>query len=526
MNSLSFKASAREIKCLIGFSITSIIQLSSRSWIFCLRKEKELKNLFISIDPVYASIFITSKTPRSFLSANFVEFLRKHLLNFEISDVIQKGAERIVTLILKQQRGKMEEVCRLIVEIMEKRSNIIVTDKNGKILESAKHIAKNIRKIAPNIMYTPPPSKELDLFTSPLSKLEKAYEEKRVKQILGWDAFLNDCVTSNKEFIELVRNIRCAFDNQNLQFRLYTNGKKYFIYPVELPYLCLKASPDILWEYYVEKPSQEVLRQEKERINKLIDRRVEKICKIREDVGKGIRECEQKEIYKKWGENLLSVPESSNRGLRNIQVIDIYTQKPINIPLKENKTLVENAQYYFKKYKKLSITKGNLEKKGKEIEKELEFFKQIKFDIENVHSVEELNSLKGLFRQDKRQKEVHPREVVEQLKIDGFTIFIGKNAIGNDIVTMDMANPADFWFHVRNYPGAHIIIRNEKKLKELPESIIMKAAKLAATHSANKNAYVDVDYTQKKYVRKPKGAKKGMVTYTHFHTIRVENVAP
>jgi len=522
MNSLSFKASTREIKYLIGFSITSIIQLNARSWIFCLRKKKEWKNLFISIDPVYASIFVTSKISHG-LSTNFVDFLRKHLLNFEISDVIQKGAERIVTLILKQQRGEAKEIYQLIVEIMEKRSNIIIADKDGKIRESAKHILKNIRKIVPGAKYTPPPSKELDLFTSSLSQLEGAYEEEKVKQILGWDAFLNNCVKSKEEFIQFIRHVRCAFDEQNLQFRFYTNGKKYFIYPIELPYMFLKASPDILWEYYVEKPLQGVVRQGKERLNKLIDKKAGRICKIRKDVEKGIKECEQKEIYKRWAENLLSIPEPLNRGLKDIQVIDIYSQKPITILLKENRTLVENAQYYFKKYKKLNRTKGNLEKRGKGIEKELEFLQQIKFDVENAHSVEELNRLKGLLKQEKKRKKVHPKEVVEQLKIGGFTTFIGKNAIGNDIVTMDMANPTDFWFHVRACPGAHVVIRNEKKLKELPEGIIMEAARMAAVHSANKNAYVDVDYTQKKYVRKPKGAKKGMVIYAHFHTIRVEN---
>ena len=125
MNSLSFKASTREVKYLIGFSITSIIQPNARSWIFCLRKKKEWKNLFISIDPVYASIFVTSKISHG-LSTNFVDFLRKHLLNFEISDVIQKGAERIVTLILKQQRGEAKEIYRLFVEIMEKRRDQVL----------------------------------------------------------------------------------------------------------------------------------------------------------------------------------------------------------------------------------------------------------------------------------------------------------------------------------------------------------------------------------------------------------------
>jgi len=524
MNSLSFKTSIGEIKYLVGFDIINIIQFDKTSLSFCLKKNEEKSNLFINIHPVYASIFVTSKIPHHSLSTNFVDFLRKRLLNFKIYKVIQQGAERIVTLTLREKRGEIEQIYHLIVEIMGKRSNIIVTDKNEKILESAKHIVKNIRKITPSIRYTPPPSKELDLFTSSFSQLEKAYQEKKLKQILGWDTFLNNCVKDKEEFIKFVEYIRCAFDKQNLKFKLYTDGKKYFIYPIDLAYTFVKDSSDILWEYYVEKPLQELVKQGKENLNKLIKKKLNKIHKLKKNVEKGIKECEQKELYKRWAENLLSIHKPQRKNLKNIQTMDIYSHSSINVPLKENKTLIENAQYYFKKYKRLNKGEDNLKKRKENIERELKFLQQVSFDIENVYSLKELNYLKNLFKPEKKQKKAHIDEVVKQLKIDEFTTLMGKNAIGNDMVTMSMANPTDFWFHVKDYPGAHIIIRNEKRLKELPQEVIMKAAKMVAKNSANRNTYVDVDYTQKRHVRKPKGAKKGMVVYTHFYTIRVNNV--
>jgi predicted ribosome quality control (RQC) complex YloA/Tae2 family protein len=289
----------------------------------------------------------------------------------------------------------------------------------------------------------------------------------------------------------------------------------------------VKTSSDILWEYYIEKPLQEVVKQGKESLNKLIEKKLNKIYKLKKDIEKGIKgikECEQEELYKRWAENLLSIPRPQRRNLKNIQTIDIYSHSSINIPLKENKTLIENAQYYFKKYKRLNKGENNLKKRKENIERELKFLQQVSFDIENAYSLKELNYLKNLFKPEKKRKKPHIDEVVKQLKIDEFTALMGENAIGNDIVTMSMANPTDFWFHVKDYPGAHIIIRNEKGLKELPQQVTMKAAKMVAKNSANRNTYADVDYTQKRYVRKPKGAKKGMVTYTHFYTIRVKNV--
>ncbi|MFN3699111.1 MAG: NFACT RNA binding domain-containing protein, partial [Dictyoglomus sp.] len=202
------------------------------------------------------------------------------------------------------------------------------------------------------------------------------------------------------------------------------------------------------------------------------------------------------------------------------------SQELLEIDLDPSLSPIENAQKYFKKYKKLKKGISILKEQKEKLENELYYLNSLEFAIENAKTLADLKEIEEELEKEgylkeakeqiiKREKKSEPYKFVSS---DGFEIYVGKNNKQNETLTFQIAKTEDLWLHARGIPGAHVIIKTQGK--EIPENTLYEASSLAAYFSKGRNSsYVPVDYTKKKYVQKPKGGKPGFVIYKNEKTI-------
>ena len=246
--------------------------------------------------------------------------------------------------------------------------------------------------------------------------------------------------------------------------------------------------------------------------------------------------------YRIYGELLTANLYKMNRteNLNEITVENYYENNaPITIPLDHKINIQKNIEKYFKKYNKLKNALIIVTEQKKEAEKELDYIESIVFSLENAKSIDDIVDVyseitenvitkKEVYKKKKNKvskKKPKQKEIILQsTNIDGFTVYIGKNNVQNDYLSLKFAHPNDLWFHTQNIHGSHILLRNPEKL-EIPEHVLSECAKLAKENSKAKlSSNVPVDYCQAKFVKKSPGAKPGLVIYTHYKTMYVNDV--
>ena len=248
------------------------------------------------------------------------------------------------------------------------------------------------------------------------------------------------------------------------------------------------------------------------------------------------------DTYRLYGElltaNLYKYTNSPN--LSEVTLENYYDNNNlIKIPLDNSLNINKNIEKYFKKYTKLKNALSIVSEQKKEAVKELDYIESIVFNLSNARNLNDINEVYEEISQNitlkkdftKKEKNSLPKKSnnqkidLETTIIDGFTIFIGKNNIQNDYISLKFSNPNDIWFHVQKIHGSHILLKNSENLEldEIPENVLFNCAKLAKENSkASDSLNVCVDYCLAKFVKKASGAKPGMVIYNNFKTIIVK----
>ena len=243
------------------------------------------------------------------------------------------------------------------------------------------------------------------------------------------------------------------------------------------------------------------------------------------------QESDKESDYKLWAELLLSAPNPKARAGKQIELFD-YEGNKIKIPLDQKLNLIENSKKYFEK------ARSSREKKeyNKHILKDLKRMEIVTskyiMEMKKIQDKKELrdfrNKLQSEFKELNAAKsgEEHSKFRIFELR-DGFTLYVGKSAANNDELTFGFGKANDYWFHARGAAGSHAILRFDSKDAKAPKDILREAASIAAYYSQQRNAkYVQVCYTQKKYVYKPKGAAPGSVALKREEVIMVEPKLP
>lgn len=542
------KVTVDELKSAIDCHIDKIYQPSKDELVFLVRKKGFVKRLFISVRAGASRIHFTeNKFENPQVPPNFCMLLRKHLSSAKIMDISQNNLERIAILTLSS-RNEMGDIVvfKLICELIGNQSNIILTNENGKIIDAIKRsdVENAKRLILPNAQYIDPPSLDkLNPLSLNIDDYCKNLTEDISKELLNTlngfsplvcreiehkakESSLN--ITLNSVINSLKGNFSLYIvnnpDSTPLDF-CFTEIKQY---GNDYQNILYSSPSELLDDFYSAKDLQVRIRTSAKDIIKLVNNLIARTEKRLANRLEELKKCENREYLRICGELLKANIHSIENGSSFAEVINYYDEelKPLKIALNPALTPSKNADKYFKDYKKTYSAEQTLTKLTASDNEELEYFDSVLDAINRCSSLLELSEIKeelsiaGYIKSQGTKRKTESSSIATYESAEGYPIAVGKNNIQNDKITCKLASKGDLWFHTKNIPGSHVVVFSGGK--EVSDETILKAALLAAKNSKAATASkVAVDYTPIKYVKKPSGAKPGMVIYTTNKTVFV-----
>lgn len=545
---------------LINGKINKVFQPNKNEILLSIYANGNHYALTICIEASLCRLHLTTHPkPNPLQATNFCMLLRKYLIGMRIKAIHSYDLERIIKLDLEGYNELNDFVTKkLIIELMGKHSNIILVNENNTIIDSLRHIdtdSHSTRNILPAHKYEYPTLTKKSFLE--LSSFEEFYSS-LINQSLT-DTFIgfstsfvqsvlnklnvSDCTNLSKEQWQevyfLLKNFTNQIGSNHLScFPCTTNNKSDFV-------LSLKEHEDFLHfnffmdDFYFEKEMQNHFKSYKNSVLKLLLSHLLKFEKRLKNINEKLKECNEMETYRIYGEiltaNLYQAPKEH---VSSITLNDYYHEnKPITIALDKRFCVAENAKRFFKKYHKLKNALEVVSLQKIDTAKEIDYIESIIFELESAKTIVEIDTIYNeicenlldtpqpakLSNHKKKKVDSTSSLLPEKLEIDGYSILVGKNNKQNDYLTTKYANKDDIWFHTKDIHGSHVILKNNEK--EITEAILIKCAVLAAKHSkASQSSNVPVDYTFVRYVKKPSGAKPGMVIYTNQKTLYVNPI--
>ena len=542
-------------------------------------KNYDTYKLLISADASLPLLYLTEDSKQSPLTApNFCMLLRKHFNSARILSVTQPGLERIVDFTV-EHLNELGDVCKkhIMVELMGKHSNIILVDENGLILDSIKRVSgmvSSVREVLPGRPYFIPQTQEkLDPLTVSFEEFLTLQEKPMELSKALYTTFTGLSPQTANELCHragLAPELPAAeFDQDFMRhlFRVFTeltddikngefapnlvrkNGEPVAFSATALTlysgeeyetedFVSVSA---LLQDYYSEKNTVTRIRQRSSDLRRVLQSALEREVKKYDLQIKQLKDTESRDKYKVYGELLTAYGYGIEPGAKETTVTNYYTNEPLTIPLDETMSALENAKRYFEKYNKLKRTHEALTEQVAETKSAILHLESIKNSLEIARHEEDLVQIKAELTEygylkkhlvaqkgDKNKKEKKVRITAKPLHYrteDGFDLYVGKNNYQNDYLTFEFANGNDWWFHAKDCAGSHVILKNDGR--DIPDHVFEDAGALAAFYSKNKDAgKVEVDYIDKKQVKKPNGAKPGFVVYyTNYSLMATPNIS-
>lgn len=549
---------------LIGGKIDKIHQPDKNTIVLGIYSNSVHYALNICIDAHNCRINLTTNSkPNPLVAQNFCMLLRKHLISGKISNIEMYGLERLVKIDIETINDFNEiEIKSLIIELMGKHSNIILINNKNIIIDASRHIYATdtiYRDILPSRTYSFPTSEKLDytkisdiysIFQDNLNLSVEEFPKLFANTFTGFSlsfvkSSLEKCniTTINKEnLLELQKYINniLTFPN-NLYFtEVYKNNK--------LSDFTLSLENDITVEkfylnkfidnFYFSRETEETFNNYKNNALKLVADSQKKLLNRLNSINNKLKDCEERDKYRLYGELITSnLYKLTNTHTDYIELENYYDNNNlIKIPLEKKYSPNINAKHYFKKYNKLTNALQIVSLQKSETETELNYIESIIYEIESASSVTEIQEIldeisenliiKKKQHSKKQNAKTSKKKKLEKqysplhFNIDNFDVYVGKNNKENDWLTFTFANKNDLWLHTKDIQGSHVIIKTLGL--NISDDTLVKCAKLAVEHSKAKfSSNVPVDYCKVQYVKKPNGAKPGMVIFTNNKTISV-----
>lgn len=573
LDAITLRAITHELKtALDGGKIDKITQPEKDELIFTIRSQKTNYRLLVSASSSNARIHLLDDTRKENpLSAPmFLMLLRKHIGNASIISINQRGNERIVE-ILMEAYDELRILKRklLIIELMGKHSNIIlVNEEDRKIIDSIKRVSLNVssvREVLPGLTYHYPPTKDK---INPIVSLEQDvfFELFKTSNLPAYKFFYQTyegfsptigkelCYRSGidpEEPAQALSDIKTERLWGSLE-RLVSSVQKHEYSPCiatePSPYRIIdfssvhltqyekeglipyRSTNEACLHYYVLKDRTERISQKTSDLRKRVQTRLDMLKNKTEKQNGELSSSLALDKERHYGELLTAYIYLLHKGMKEVTVKDFYNEnRTITIPLDEHKTPSENVQRYFKRYRK---SKNRIHELTAQIEQstaEILYLENVLFSISQLEDLSDIKEIQEeLYREgyirrpaEKKAKKVQLQsEPMKFVSSDGTPIYVGKNNTQNDNLTLKQSSPQDIWMHTKDIPGSHVIIK--AKLNDVSRTTLEEGAKLAAYFSKAKfSSNVPVDYTERKNVKKPNGAKPGMVIYEKNSTLYV-----
>ncbi len=462
-------------------------------------------SIFFKLDSPSALFFGNYQLPKT--QSNFAISLHKKINKLKVIDVGYTGLERVLVLHLLDKRLDIEHYYYLVFEITGRNGNLILCDNNWKIIESLRYVQS--RQILPNRTYNKP-SKMLDITTDNIDVIKRAFHR---ENILGIDSFVKKFITEKNidDFIEISRKpYETLFQ--------YTFKTRNFIYPFYFEFVENISTIDektLFNQIFITNTQKS---SNKTKTINFIDKKLKKINEKIEKIQNDIQKAQDADKMKLYADTLLENISTVKLNKLNNDVIYLKPHgftKDIAIPVNPEKTIQYNISLYYKLYKKYKNAKNILESLLDQSKQEYINVTKLKEQLLNDSiDIKDINFLSKKTNHTVKHIEVSS---YEHFNILGFDIYIGNNAKSNEIILKN-ASKEDVWMHPKNIPGPHLIIKNPQRLQEINKALLEQCAQKIKEkmHTYNK---IEVDYTFVKFVKKPKGFKKGRVTYSNFKTV-------
>ncbi len=555
-----------ELTPLIGSRVDKVYQPSREELVISLRTFRDgTKKLIFSANSMSARVNLTEaafENPQQ--PPMLCMLMRKHLGGGRLIDIRQDGLERILYFDFECTNEIGDIVTNtLIAEIMGRHSNIILV-RDGRVVDSVKRITDDIssvRRVLPNIEYeTPPRESRLCLLDCSAEDVLEAIENspdrlsKKLTAVLEGvspvfarecayyaakdvDAVCNELSDSARDRLKFILNKAKKALDGNAEFTVISelNGKKKdfcFInieqYSTAMLISHAGSANALLDSFFAAAGKTERTKQRAHDLLKLLMNAYERVSRKLELQKKELSDCSEREVFRVCGDLINANIYRLEKGMTKAVLEDFYTGEPREIALDSRLTPAQNAQKYYNEYRKLDTAEKmltDLIAKGKQ---ELVYIDSVFDAVSRTDSETDLAEIRRELReQGYLRGGVRPDEKVkkqsEPLKFrstDGFEILVGRNNRQNDRLTLKTAKATDIWLHTKEIAGSHVIIKTDGK--QPPEQTVFEAAQLAAYHSkARESSQVPVDYTAVKFVKKPAGAKPGMVIFTNNKTLYV-----
>lgn len=553
-------------KELLNGRIAKIAQPEADELLLTIKSSAGQRRLYISASASLPLVYLTeTNKPSPMTAPNFCMLLRKHIANGRIVDIYQPKLERIIHFTI-EHLDEMGDLCRkdLIVEIMGKHSNIIFCKEDGTIIDSIKHVSaqmSSVREVLPGRTYfIPDTMSKLDPLTvseadfiaaltqKPMALAKAIYTSftgispvvaEEICFLSGIDSALPPSDLS-ADMLKHIYNQFCIYlsciKDGTFSPSIYYAGKE----PKEFSSVLLthfaeyqtenfESISQVLESYYATKNTITRIRQKSVDLRHIIQTALERNRKKYDLQIKQLKDTENREKYKVYGELLHTYGYSLEAGAKELEALNYYTNEMIKIPLDPTQTAQENAKRYFEKYNKQKRTFEALSHLIQETHDEIVYLESIQTALDIALSEPDLSEIKeelissGYMKRKFTKKKVKVKNIpYHYISSDGYHIYVGKNNLQNEELTFHFAVGNDWWFHAKQAPGSHVIVKTNGD--ELPDRTFEEAGKLAAYYSSMRGTEkVEIDYIEKKHVKKPNGGKPGFVVYYTNYSLIIDS---
>ena len=551
---------------LLDGRINKIAQPETDELLLTIKTPGGQRRLSISASASLPLIYLTEgNKPSPMTAPNFCMLLRKHINNGRITKIWQPKLERIIHFEI-EHLDELGDLCKkeLIVEIMGKHSNIIFCNEDGTIIDSIKHVSSqmsSVREVLPGRTYFIPDTMEKsDPLSVSFAEFQRVLTEKpmplakavytsftgispvvaeEICYLSGIDSALTPRELSEDLLTHLYRQFTLYFEEVtagHFSPAIYYHGaepKEFSALPLTHFSQYIRKEYDsisrLLEDYYAEKNTLTRIRQKSVDLRRVVQTALERNRKKYDLQVKQLRDTENREKFKVYGELIHTYGYNLEPGAKKLEALNYYTNEMITIPLDSTKTPQENALKYFEKYNKQKRTFEALTSLIEETRDDISYLESVSNALDIALSEDDLTQIKeeliesGYIRRKFTKKKVKiTSKPFHYLSSDGYHIYVGKNNLQNEELTFHFASGNDWWFHAKGIPGSHVIVKTNGE--ELPDRTFEEAGKLAAYYSKNRGSEkIEIDYIEKKHVKKPKGGKPGFVVYYTNYSLMIDS---
>ncbi len=552
---------------LTGGRISKIAQPEADELLLTVKSREGNFRLLLSASAGLPLVYLTgANKPGPMTAPNFCMLLRKHISGGRILSVTQPSLERILRFEI-EHLDELGDLCRkyLVVEIMGKHSNIIFCSDTDQIIDSIKHVSaqmSSVREVLPGRAYFIPDTQEkadplgiteenfTALIRKKAAKLSKALYTSltglspvAAEEICAQASLDSDRAANSYEHAELIHLYR-TFTRFLAPVRsgayepvIYYDGKtpvEFSCLPLTVYEHCRKETfssvSGLLERYYAEKNTLTRIRQKSTDLRRIVQTALERNIKKYDLQAKQLKDTEKREKYRIYGELINTYGYGVEPGSKSFEALNYYTGEMVTIPLDPQIPVQENAKKYFDKYGKLKRTCEAVTKLLEETGSEVEHLRSVQTALDIALQEEDLVQIKEELMQSGYIRKRNPgskrpkitSKPFHYISSDGYHMYVGKNNLQNEELTFQTARGNDWWFHAKGAPGSHVIVQTNGD--ELPDTTFEEAARLAAYYSSNRGAdKVEIDYVEKKHVKKPNGSRPGFVVYYTNYSMMIDS---